>query len=155
MKIKKKIEITQKEDTSTRFVVKMKCRECNHTEKRVYANEKMMNNLLLNATRCTNCQKFGTFLATFKIRNIEYKKAVITQNWMGKKKKLITINENSNNDMKLKKKIFPSHYTKSQLEKEVPYIGINNPKNNGIRAERFVDDNFEPVEVKLFENKEK
>ncbi|HUS50661.1 MAG TPA: hypothetical protein VMZ91_10880 [Candidatus Paceibacterota bacterium] len=122
-------------------LVFFKCRDCGYkkTEKEII---KDLDFLALKAKRCESCKKWGTYLAEYTIEKKKNLKAIISYEMINRK--LIVIDEETNTNLSIKKKIYPSHYDRKRLKDEKPYLGINHCKNHANSAEFFVDENLKP-----------
>ena len=136
----KKTKKKQEEVKKPSVIVKLKCRECGGSAKLGFTEKKMFDNLSLKASRCHQCQKFGTQIATVKIGEETIRKAVLTY-CFDKKKKKVEIKKETNDDYKEKKRIYPLGWSKEELNKARPFKGINDPSNYGINGDCFVDEN--------------
>jgi len=109
----------------------------------------------LKAQRCPKCQKWGSFLATSKIDGKDIKWAVISYYHDFQTGKDFILDESTNTNNKIKKKIYGKDLKPKELELLRPFHGINNIKNHGISSESVVDDSCQPANLKWSEDFQK
>lgn len=140
---KKKKEPQEKE--RERISVKYRCRLCGGRKRQKIPIEYCITLLGLKAQRCHKCKKWGTYLATAEIDGKKRRWAIIDISFNLTTGKEIILNESTNNDNKIKKKIYGNKYKPKELIDIRPFYGINNTKNHGISKECVVDDKMQPI----------
>jgi len=128
------------------------CDYCHDSKKIMMDIKQCLETVGLKGMLCSKCKKMGSYIATANLDGKKITWKVI--NYITIDGKKIIINSKTNENNKIKKKIYPN-LSNSELEQKKPYVEINHHLNKGIAKEEIVDEEGNPIEIKWTKEFEK